>query len=347
MPAFLAPFAVGTTMPYDDLVERLAADSEQRTVTALPDGSVDVYYALRDAEGERIEDRETLAERLTDGSSSFPVERESTEPGGQAVNMARQAEALGDRVTLFGHLDHPVFEELDVEYASMGSPSRIEIYPLDGDVLFAEISSDLTDWTLEEFRNVADRPTRRLGADAVCWGNWASAPGTTEALYELADASIDGEYLLLDPGPLAARSQEAIRELLRALSALESSYDVVLSCNPSEFTALTDAAGIDATDGDERLNGLREEAGLTGAVVHAESHAAAATRDRHVNVENLVVEEPVRETGAGDRFGAGLVHALVRGWRWESALALGNACASYAVETGGTADHEAIRSWLE
>lgn len=112
-------------MAYADLVERLTDEPEERTVTALPDGSVDVYYAVCDAEGERIEDRETLADRFTDGEPSFPVERESTEPGGQAVNMARQANALGDRVRLYGHLDDPVFDDLGFERVSMGEPSRI------------------------------------------------------------------------------------------------------------------------------------------------------------------------------------------------------------------------------
>ncbi|WP_336344042.1 PfkB family carbohydrate kinase [Halalkalicoccus ordinarius] len=334
-------------MAYEDLVERLADEPEERTVTALPDGSVDVYHALYDANGERIEDRETFAERLTEGKPSFPVERESTEPGGQAVNMARQADALGNRVRLYGHLDDPVFDELDVERVSMGAPSRIEIHSLDEDVLFTEVSPDIADWTLERFQAVADDPAERLAAAAICWGNWASAPGLTEAFRELADASIDGGLFLLDPGPITTRSDGSIQELLEALSALESAYNVVLSLDPSELEAITRAIGVDEADDRERLAELRAEAGLTALVLHAESEATAAIRGRNVSVENLTVEEPVRETGAGDRFDAGLVHALGRDWGLETALALGNACASYAVETAGTADREALRSWLE
>jgi sugar/nucleoside kinase (ribokinase family) len=335
-------------MSYDDLVDRLADDPDERTVTALPDGSVDVFYALRDAEGDRIEDRETFADRLTDGEPSFPVERESTEPGGQAVNMARQANALGDRVRLFGHLDDPVFDGLDVERVSMGEPSRIEVYPLDEDVLFTENSSELTDWTLEEFRIAADRPAERLSADAVCCGNWASVAGLTDAFIDLAESAIDGGLFLLDPGPISVRSDGAITDLLDALSALESTYDVVLSVNPAELE--TAAAVTDEGDGTgdtgsvderERLVALRDRTEIGAAVLHAASEAVAATDEGVV-----AVEEPVRRTGAGDRFGAGLVHGLARDWGWESALALGNACASYAVATAGTADRAALRSWL-
>lgn len=341
------PFVVVTSMAYADLVERLGDDPEERTVTALPDGSVDVYYAMCDANGERIEDRDQFADRLAEGGASFPVERESIEPGGQAVNMARQADALGDRVRLYGHLDDPVFNDLEFERVSMGAPSRIRIYPLDEDVLFPEVSSDVVDWSLDDLRVAADRPAERLAADAVCCGNWASAPGLTGAFHDLAEAPIDGGLLLFDPGPVTTRSNEAIVGLLEALSALESTYDVALSCNPTELEAVAEAAGTGGANDRERLAGLRAEVGIAATVLHSESRAVAATRNRSVAVGNLTVEEPVRKTGAGDRFDAGLVHALVRDWGWEVALALGNACASYAVDRAGTADLAALQSWLK
>lgn len=81
-------------MTDDDLVERLADEPDERTVAALPDGSVDVYYAVCDAEGEPIENRETLADRLTDDEPSFPVERESTEPDGRGVVLATKVDGF-------------------------------------------------------------------------------------------------------------------------------------------------------------------------------------------------------------------------------------------------------------
>ncbi len=332
-------------MSYDELSDVLAGDVEERTVTTFPDGSVDVYYAAYDAHGERIEDRETFAERLLEEPPAFPVDRRSTEPGGQAVNMAIQADALGDSVGLFGHLDDPVFETLEIETTSMGEPSRIEVYPMDADVVFAERSTELANWTLSDFRSVADRPDKRLAADVICCGNWASAPGLTEAFHELAGAPIDGGILLFDPGPVTVRSNGALRDLLEALSALESTYDVVLSVNGSELGAATAATDV---EGDEReeLVALRETTGITAIVLHTTSKAIAATADGLVEVTNRSVAEPIRETGAGDRFGAGLAHALARDWGWELALALGNACGAHYVETARTADRETLVEWL-
>ena len=147
-------------MSYDDLSEALATDEETRTVTTLPDGSVDVYYTAYDIDGERIENRETFAQRVVEGPPAFPVSRESTEPGGQAVNAAIQADALDDSVHLFGHLDNPVFGDLDFETTSMGAPSQIAVYPMDEDILFADRSEELAEWTLADFRAVVESPEK-------------------------------------------------------------------------------------------------------------------------------------------------------------------------------------------
>lgn len=332
-------------MSRDELAERLASDEGERTVTAFPDGSVDVYYSAHDIEGGRIEDRETFAERLLEDPPAFPVTRESTEPGGQAVNMALQADALGDRVCLFGYLDDPVFTGLGIEATSMGEPSRVAVYPMDEDVLFAERSAELADWTLDAFRSAAAKPKERLEADVVCCGNWVSVPGMTGAFRDLADAPLDGNTFLFDPGPISIRSEDAIRGLFSMLADLESTYDVVLSANRSELRAGTAAIGV--TGGDrERLAALRAETEITATVCHTTDEAIAATAEGIAAVPNRSVDELVRETGAGDRFDAGVAYALARGWGWDLALALGNACGAYYVETGRTADRETIRERL-
>jgi sugar/nucleoside kinase (ribokinase family) len=332
-------------MSYDELTEALAADDETRTVTALPDGSVDIYYSVYDIDGERIRDRETFAERIMEDPPAFPVTRHSTEPGGQAVNAAIQADALDDSVHLFGHLDDPVFGDLDFKTTSMGAPSQIAVYPMDEDILFADRSEELAEWTLADFRIAAESPKKRLEADVVCLGNWVSVPGMTDSIRELAESALDGNLLLFDPGPISISSEEAIRDLFDALSALESVYDVILSVNGSELAA--GAAALDC-DGDrrEQLSALRGETAITAAVVHTTDEATVSIEEGIVCVANRSVENPTRETGAGDRFGAGLAHGLSRDWDWETALALANACGAYYVENAETATRETLREWL-
>lgn len=331
-------------MSDDELTAALARDGT-RTITAFPDGSVDVYYSAYDVHGDPIKDRAAFAERLLEDPPAFPVTRKSTEPGGQAVNTAIQADALGDSVTLFGHLDHPVFEGLGFETCSMGEPSRVAVYPFDEDVLFAERSPELAAWTLGDLRTAANDLESALGADVVYCGNWVSVSGMTASLRELAAEPIDGGTFLFDPGPISIRSPEAIRELFDALSALESTYDVVLSVNASELAAGATAVDCDG-DEHEQLAAVRDAAGITAAVLHASDEAIAITSAGTATAPTRSVDHPERETGAGDRFGAGLAHGLACGWDWELALALANACASYYAETARTADGETLREWL-
>ncbi|WP_339102350.1 hypothetical protein [Haloterrigena salinisoli] len=351
-------------MSYDALVDRLASDDRERRIAAFPDGSVDTYYTAFDETGDRIAARETFGDRIARGDSdSVPIERDSRAPGGQAVNMARQVHALGDEPTLYGHLEDPIFDDLPFEAVSMGEPSRISVFSFEDDaLLFAERSSAIATWSLADLETAAPSGDagEALTADAVCCGNWASAEGLADALATLAAGSFEASTFVLDPGPVSTRSDEAPLDLLEALGELEAATDVVYSVNRPELeetAAAIDADADVATDSNpdapgadadlERLERVREAAGIMGAVLHEAEHAAAATRAETTVVENVAVEDPERRTGAGDRFGAGLAVARARDWDWETALALGNCAASYYVATGETGSRDDLRSFLE
>lgn len=331
-------------MSYADLRARLDTDSEPRPATALPDGSVDSFYAVS---GESIDTAADFGRAIAAESvRSFPVDRLARRPGGQAVNMARQLAALGDEPTLYGHLDDPVFDDLPFETRSLGAPGEVRALSFaDDEVLLAERSPDLAGWTLDDLEAVGD--PEALAAPAVCCGNWASARGLTDAFRTLGDRSLDGGVFVLDPGRLPGVDPDRIRALADALGALESSYDVVVSLNRAELaTAVEPLGGDPDADAAEMARRLRREAGVTAAVMHAEDEAVAATRADTHRVANLDVDDAVSHTGAGDRFGAALAHALVREWEWPVALALGNLAAVRYVETGETGGRAALRAAL-
>ncbi|WP_436345194.1 hypothetical protein [Natronorubrum sp. FCH18a] len=349
-------------MGYDALADRLASDDAERCVTTLPDGSVDTYYTAFDERGDRITDRETFGNRIASAESApVPLERDSREPGGQAVNMARQAHALGDETTLFGHLEDPVFADLPFETVSMGEPTRIDVFPFDDDgLLFSEQSADVETWSLADLEAArpSGDPHDTLAADAICCGNWASIEGLTEALSTLAAGPLAADVFVLDPGPVRTRSREAVADLLAALGRLDETVDVVYSINREEleYTAEAvdersessgDTVNRDDNDALERLATVRETAGITAAALHASDIAAVATRAGETVVENLSVDEPRRRTGAGDRFSAALGVARARDWDWRPTLALGNCCAAHYVETSETADRNELRTVLE
>jgi len=330
-------------MPYDALVDRLTDGLDPVAFGAFPDGSVDDYYRLREGDT-TVTSRASFADAVTAGRDSFTFDHVVTDAGGQAVNAARQAAALGDDVSLAGHLDHPIFE-FDFETASMGAPARVRVCLFEADdVMFVEESADLADWAFADLRDAVD-VAAFLERDALCCTNWASVPGLGAALREVAAYDPDGGVLCVDPGPL---STGQAGDLLAALEPLGGAYDVVLSVNDDEARALAAAAGREgpATDA-EVLDGLRAAADAAGVVVHGADAAVVSTPGGRVRVPTLDVSRGLTETGAGDRFSAGLARSLAAGWGWDLALAMGNACAAHYVAGEGTGGVDDLRAHVD
>lgn len=326
---------------YAEVADRLQ-EGTTVDVTALPDGSVDTFYHVLDA-GSRVTSRERFGELVASGAKSFRVEPRRSQPGGQAVNMALQAHALGDEVRLFGHLGRGRFP-FPFEVVSMGEPARVSVLSFEErDLMLSEASADIARWTVEDLR--AAGGVDALRTDAVCCGNWASLPGLTDALQAVAE-EIAGDTFVLDPGDVTGVGSERARVFADALGALAGSYEVVLSANRAEVEHLADRLDVDADEDAAVVDGIRHAAGIAGVVLHGITEAVAATPEGELTVPNLETVDPVTATGGGDRFSAGLAHARAAGWSWRGALALGNACASYHVERGESGSREALATYV-
>ncbi|SDZ75294.1 Sugar or nucleoside kinase, ribokinase family [Haloplanus vescus] len=327
-------------MPYDELADRLSTPLDPVRVGAFPDGSVDDYHRIRAGESS-VDSREAFAAEITAGRDSFVRDHVATDAGGQSVNAARQAAALGDDVCLAGHLDHAVFD-FDFETVSMGAPASVHVTLFDADdVMFVEESADLETWSFAELRAaLGERLDTFLERDALCCTNWASVPGLGSAFDEIAARDPDGNVFCVDPGPI---STAQAGDLLDALERLDGAYDTVLSVNEDEAGRLAET--VDRGDADPTsaaaLDAIRAAASAAGVVVHGVDAATATTPDGRVSVPTLETERTLTETGAGDRFSGGLARSLGAGWEWDVALAMGNACAGHYVSgqgTGGVAE---------
>jgi hypothetical protein len=348
-------------MPYQRLASRLAADPAP-TVSTFPDGSLDRYCRLSAGALDPVERRTTFArEAMAGNRKGFSLDPERVEPGGQSVNAAQQAHGLGAEVTCYGHLDDPLFADLPFATVSMGEPAVVNVLDFeDEDLLLVEQSPDLEDWSLDDLRDAASLPEvfgvdedpsagdRASHGHAVVCSNWVSAPGMADAFHALAAASLPRVPFVFDPGDVLGSGLDSHRELREAVSALQATFDVVVSVNRRELHALASALPEPpqppVTDRD-RVSALRAATGVTAVLKHGKQEAVAATEDGLVAVENPVVEDQ-RQTGGGDRFAGGLAVGLGADWSWEVALACGNACASHYVATSETATAAALREWL-
>jgi sugar/nucleoside kinase (ribokinase family) len=340
-------------VPYQRLACRLA-DEPDPTVSTFPDGSVDRYCRLSAGALDPVERRTTFAREVESGGrKGFGFSPESVEPGGQCVNAAQQAHALGADATCYGHLDDPepgrdVFSDLSFETVSMGHPATVNVLDFDdSDLLLVEASPDLEEWSLADLRAAAPLPVV-FGVDAVVCTNWVSTPGMAEALHELGDESLPRVPFVFDPGDVLGSDLAGHRELREAVRALGNTVDAVLSVNRTELHTLTAALPdppAPPIDDEDRVLAVRDAFDAAAVVKHGKGEALAATEEGIVQVDNPVVDAR-RQIGGGDRFGGGLAVALGAGWDWPVALACGNACASHYVSTAETASATALREWL-
>ncbi|QLD86509.1 hypothetical protein HWV23_12485 [Natronomonas halophila] len=303
-------------------------------IAAFPDGSLDIYSEVRGADGGHLS-KAAFQDRLTGvRSRAFHLDERVVEPGGQAVNAAQQAHALGDEVRLDACLDHHRLD-LPFECHSHGKPSRVHIHEFtDGDLMYVSESDDVADWTAADFDTLPD-------ADGYFGANWATVDGMTGVLRSLA-GDLDGEAFVFDPGDVTTADPEAVRSLVAALGTVDDGIDTSLSVNARELAAFADALGVAAEE-----TAVRDEADISAVVVHEEESARAAYEGGTAVVPNLKIDHATRNTGGGDRFGAGYLHGLTVGSDVEAALALGNACASYYVETGETATADELVEFID
>ena len=340
------------------LAARLRDETASPTVVALPDGSLDRRCRVRVGADRRVTTRAQLGtEVAAGGRKSVQVEVTAEDPGGQAVNLARQAHALGADTRLYGHLDG--LPSFPFEARSMGAPAEIRVWQFtDGDLVIAERSDDIRTWSLEDLPAAAGDLDRVADADAVCWTNWVSIPGVAGSVTEFAERTDgDGAWFLADPGDVVGSDRDWFGAFREAFAAVAESYRTVLSVNPAELRAF--ATGFDAgesADGetDEEADGVRAMArtvrdatDATAVVSHGVDRSVAATPEGIAAAPNRNLASWARKTGGGDRFDAGLVYALSTGWDWDDALQLGNACASRYVATGATAGRGALAAWIE
>jgi len=332
----------------EEAARRVLADASEVAITALPDGSVDHRHRILGSDGTALGQSE-FAAALEAGAKTVLLDPVGTEPGGMAVNAARQVHALGPTTRLLGHLDHDVFDDLPFESASMGAPADVKIYDFEESaVMLTDESTDLDTWTARDARAaLGDRFDEWLGVDAVICSNWASVPNLTTFLEDLAASNVEGGWIVVDPGDVTVRAESEIANLVNALDALSRSFDVVLNPNDDELAAIADARRLTGSTLPELLTRIRADAGIAAVVMHAAPEAAVATRGRTLRVPNYDTRGPVRFTGGGDRFTGGLATALAAGADWEVALRIANACATFYIASGETATADDLWSFPE
>lgn len=335
-------------MSYERLQSRLADGLECQDILTLPDGSVDRYYAVTDARGDRIATLDAFTELLEGGEvRSLRLVPDDVRAGGEAVNTASQVHALGQTPELYGHLDDSELGPFPFPVVSMGVPATVHVLAFDREEIMLSVESpDILSWTLADlFAAAAVAPDNWVDDGVVVIQNWVGFPRMTDALRDLMEVDLGEATVVFDPGDVTGAPADALEALCDALLAVGDGETVVLTANGGEIENIAATLGVDADDALPESR-LREALDIKAVVRHEEARSVAAT-DTVTTVENLGAERVARRTGAGDRFDGGLAVGLAAGLPWAETLALGNVCATYYVESDQTATTVDILELLE
>ncbi len=290
-------------------------------------------------------------------SCSFELRRITVKQGGNMPILALALGTLGCRVDCIGTLGYPrvdpLFEPLGsrgtiLSYADPGATLALEFG--DGKVmLYTPPGSDVSWETLRE--RVGDgrlseaiRNCHLVGL--LNWAELANSQALWEGLLGMADAegARPGALLVADLSDCSGRSAGELSEVLGLLARYRDRYRVLLSMNEGEAHAVHAVLTGEKPGGDTRSDRVDACGRLCGAigrrlgvfalVIHARDRACAWT-DRGLSIVGTrVVTGAVFGTGGGDNFNAGLCAGLLLDSGMEECLAMGNAAASFYVETG-------------
>lgn len=331
---------------YSRIVGKLE-ELENTSVVAFPDGSIDTYCKVCKGKHSVITRREEFIDELGRKERSFRFIPNRVEPGGQAPNMGLQASKLGADTRIIGHLDSPVFDQVDAEKISLGEPAKVNICAFDdGDIIFARETQDILRWDIDRLESKVDDAEEALTADLVCCANWASIPRMQEQLEKMRYMDFKCEVFSFDPGNLTRTGKDRVEELFDALGMLNLEHDVIVHTNTEELEAAAKMFDITGSE-KEKLEGLREKAAVEGYVLHDKPKALASTTSGIYRVANLEADRVSTHTGAGDRFDVAVGIGRAAGWSWEEALALGNLCAVQYVENSQTAERQDLEKQVK
>ncbi len=279
-----------------------------------------------------------------------------TYAGGCALNLGDGLAALGVKLNYFGTLGNPrwqVFDDFAARCHSCISwgrePGRtlaLEFqdgkYMLSAVSQLAEFDPDLLDRVLADGAYLD--ACRR--APLIALTNWTLYPHMTACWQKLRD----DVYSRLSHGPMfyfdlvdpRGRDRADIAAMLETLAPFQDCGEAALGVNLNEANAVAAVLGIEQVEEDaeavrRQAEAIRARLGIGQVVTHCLKLAAMADGDGSHTAEGPYCANPVRSTGAGDRFNAGYCAGTLLGLAPPQRLLLGKAASGYFVRQARSA----------
>jgi len=364
---------------HDSLLENAAATLEGLAPTPAPvvtgfDGFVDEMISVV-AERKSLVHFEPVPDIATFGalvsaaagqSSLREIVVHAVHPGGCAVNLGDGLAALGVPVDCFatlGEPEHPAFAETTSRFRSTHSwgrePGRTLAFEFsDGKLMFSSVKQ-LAEFTADDVRRrLSDGAylARCREAAVIALTDWSLYPhmnGVWRMLQEEVYACLHHRpHFFLDLVDPATRSPVDILAMIEILAGFESHGPTTLGLNGNEanilarLLVLPEAKG-EGADWVRLATDLRRRLGISTVAIHQTRFAVAAGSNGSAMVTGPHCAQPLKSTGAGDRFNAGYCLGLLARGTLEDCLALGCASSGFFVREARSADRAELAAFLQ
>jgi ketohexokinase len=301
-------------------------------------------------------------------SSLREIVIESEEIGGCAVNMSDALISLGSQLDFYGTTGKPMNKAFS-DFASRcflfhslkcDPELTMALEFDDGKYMLSSVSqlAELNRAVLvEELKDDQFLESCRK-SELLALTNWTLYPHMTDCWSYIQDkilSSLEGRpYIFVDLVDPRSRSQKDIGEMLGVLSGFERYGNTILGGNLNEGNVLAELLGLEpvAREGEAVAHlaaEIRNKLQISMVALHCIGGSSYADETGQYWAEGPYCNNPVKSTGAGDRYNAGFCLATVLGLEPREILHFASAVSGYFVRNGcsGTLDQvkELISQW--
>lgn len=285
-----------------------------------------------------------------------------TKIGGNAPILANALATLAFDTVCVGQMDNK--NEVDpftymnsaCKKISTGEASRtIALEFMDGKIMLGDLKGNSITWDKLKEKAGFELMYRSMEESSLlCFVNWGGFYHMNEILEGIiqeilipvkkkTDFSKDIFIDLSDP---SARSQTDMEELFEIIRKMSSLYRVTLGMNENEAEKIGKEFS-DCSNIKEIGEKIRANLGLYQLVIHMNHKSYGFRKGILEEYVGMYVENPVQTTGAGDHFNAGFCMGIMEEQELKNCLVLGQAMASYYIQTGITATREILSQYME
>ncbi|MDC7232537.1 MAG: PfkB family carbohydrate kinase [Spirochaetales bacterium] len=294
-----------------------------------------------------------LFQAASNRSSLREIVIEREEIGGCAVNLADGLTGLGARVDFFGTTGMPLnkaFSDFSKQCHSFTTLScdpglTMALEFDDGKYMLSSVSqlAALNRKLLEKEFADGKFLTSCESAGLIALTNWSLYPYMTECWEYLQDELFrrltHRPVIYIDLVDPRSRSREDIRQMLSVLSGFQKYGNTIFGGNLNEGNILADLFGLEpvSEEGEDvaRLaSRIRETLGITAVALHCVKGSSFADAQGEYWADGPYCKNPVKSTGAGDRYNAGFCLASLLNLEAEERLQFANAVSGFFVRNG-------------